>query len=292
MSKMIPNLITRLVDLGNYNIKLTGEVKFISPYIVYDGIDGAEKNIIEIKGVKYAMEFESDFDAEFNKVNKDYIPNLLWALDKYEVKDQDNLRLFLQLPINNLGQAEKLKKDLEGKDFTFTTTETKTIHIEEVVVIGEGIAAVYMLPAEIRQSDFVLIDIGGRTTNVTEYKNGRKQDGDTINLGTINFYDNIKVRFNNENGENVETYQVEHYIKKQVIPQYSDIEDKFIDTLINRIKNKFNLGLGKKIIFTGGGSITLRLALERFNREFMFMDNAVYANINGAEKVARAKGWL
>lgn len=285
-------LKTILMDLGNYNIKLTDEVKFISPYMIFDGADESEKNILEYKGVKYVMEFESDFDAEFNKVNKEYIPNMLWALHKYDIKDNEEIRLFLQLPLNNLGQAQKLKDDLLGKSFTFTTDKTREVHIKDVVVMGECMASYYMLPNNISREDLIIVDIGGRTCNVVEYKNGRVIGKDTINLGTINFYDDIKVKFNNENGENVETHQIEHYIKKQVIPQYSDVEDKFINTLINRIKNNFNIGLGKKIIFTGGGSITLRLAIERYNKNFIFMENAVFANINGAEKVAKMKGWI
>ena len=285
-------LKTILIDLGNYNIKLTDQVKFISPYIVFDGADTSENNILEYKGKKYVMEFEADFDAEFNKVNKEYIPNMLWAFHKYDVKDNEDIRLLLQLPLNNLGQAQKLKDDLLDKSFTFTTDKTREVNIKYVVVIGECMSAYYMLPNNIKKDDIIIVDIGGRTCNVVEYKNGRVVEKDTINLGTINFYDDIKVKFNNENGENVETHQIEHYIKKQVIPQYSDVEDKFVNTLINRIKNNFNIGLGKKIVFTGGGSITLRIALERYNKDFIFMDNAVFANINGAERIAKAKGWI
>lgn len=283
---------TRTIDLGNYNIKLWDDVKFISPYIEFDGADTSEKNILEYNGKKYAMEFDSDFDAEFNKVKKSYIPNLLWALDKSGVETGDELRLILGLPLNNLGQAQSLKDNLVNQEFTFTTSTTKTVTIKEVMVVGEGISSYYMLPALDREKDLIIFDLGGRTLNVVEYKNKKIVGKDTINLGMLDFYDNIKVKFNNENGENVETHQVRHLIEQGVIPQYPEVEDAFVNALINRVKLKFNIGLGKKIVFTGGGSIALRAALERYNKEFNFIDNPLYSNVKGNYKIAKAKGWV
>ncbi len=286
------DLITRIMDLGNYNIKLPDDVRFISSYIEFDGADTSEANILEYNGKKYAMEFETDFDAEFNKVKKSYIPNLLWALDKSGAKDGDRFRVLLGLPLTNLGQAQSLKDDLTGKEFTYTTDSTKKISIEEVVVVGEGISSYYMLPAADREKDLIILDLGGRTVNVVEYKNKRVLDKDTINLGMLDFYDDIKVKFNNIEGQNVETHQVRHFIEEGVIPQYSDIEDMFVNKLMNRVKLKFNTGLGKKIIFTGGGSIALRGALERYNKDFKFIDNPLYSNVKGNLKIAKAKGWV
>lgn len=286
------NLITRIIDLGNYNIKLSEDIKFISSYIEFDGADTSESNILEYDGKKYAMEFENDFDGEFNKVKKSYEPNLIWALDKSGAKDGDRYRLLLGLPLNNLGQAQVLKDNLIGKDFTYTTDETKTIHIEDVVVVGEGISSYYMLPQAYREKDLIIIDLGGRTANVVEYKNKRVIDKDTLNVGMIDFYGDIKVKFNNEEGQNVETYQVEHLINTGVIQQYTSVEDSFVNTLMNKVKVKFNTGLGKLIIFTGGGSITLRSALERYDNNFKFIDNPLYSNVKGNLKIAKAKGWV
>lgn len=286
------NLITRIIDLGNYNIKLSEDIKFISSYIEFDGADTSESNILEYNGKKYAMEFENDFDGEFNKVKKSYEPNLLWALDKSGAKDGDRYRLLLGLPLNNLGQAQVLKDNLIGKDFTYTTDETKTIHIEDVVIVGEGISSYYMLPQAYREKDLIIIDLGGRTANVVEYKNKRVIDKDTLNVGMIDFYGDIKVKFNNEEGQNVETYQVEHLINTGVIQQYTSVEDSFVNTLMNKVKVKFNTGLGKLIIFTGGGSITLRSALERYDNNFKFIDNPLYSNVKGNLKIAKAKGWV
>ncbi len=283
-------LITEVVDLGNYNIKIE-DIAFVSTFTELYEADQSENKILEYEGTRYRMEYEGAFDSEFNKVKKHYIPNLLWALDKSGAKDGNQYRLMLGLPLNNLGQTDKIKSDLEGKSFTFKTDATKTITIKEVVVVGECISSYYVLPANIREEDIVLIDLGGRTANVVEYSNKRIKKSDTINIGMIDFYNRVKSKFNNEHGENVETHNIKHLIDKGVIPQYECVEDTFVKDLINMIK-EFNLGLGKKIIFTGGGSLTLKDAITRYNNKFMFIDDPIHSNVNGNIKLAKAKGWL
>ena len=61
---------------------------------------------------------------------------------------------------------------------------------------------------------------------------------------------------------------------------------------MRKVEVKFPLGLGKKIIFTGGGSITLKSAIARYNNKFVFIDNPLYSNVKGNMKLAKAKGWL
>ncbi len=287
------NLKTKIVDLGNYNIKIAEDIDFISTFAVVDDADQSETNVLEFQGTRYRMEYEEgSFDPEFNKAKKDYIPNLLWGLDKAGAVDGDEYRLILGLPLNNLGQSEKLIAGLKDKSFTYTTDTTKTITIKEVYVVGEGISSYYMLPASIREEDIVIVDIGGRTCNVVEYSKKRVKETDTINIGMINFYDRIKVKFNNDEGEFVETHNVKHLIERNIIPQYECVEDEFINDLMRKVEVKFQLGLGKKIIFTGGGSITLKSAITRYNNKFVFIDNPLYSNVKGNMKLAKAKGWL
>lgn len=286
-------LKTKIIDLGNYNIKLAEDINFISTFAEVDDADQSEENILELNGTRYRMEYdEGSFDPEFNKAKKDYIPNLLWGFDKTGAIDGDKYRVILGLPLNNLGQADKLTSDLKGKSFTYTTNETKTISIEEVYVVGEGISSYYMLPQTIREEDLIIIDIGGRTSNVVEYSKKRVINKDTVNTGMINFYDKVKVKFNNEEGESIETHNVKHLIEKNVIPQYESVENEFINDLMRKVQNKFNIGLGKKIIFTGGGSITLKSAISKYNNKFIFVDNPLYSNVKGNLKLAKAKGWL
>ena len=60
---------------------------------------------------------------------------------------------------------------------------------------------------------------------------------------------------------------------------------------VKKIKLKFNLGLGKTIYFTGGGSVTLKESIKKYDKNFKFMDNPLYTNVKGNMKIAKAKGW-
>lgn len=286
-------LKTKSIDLGNYNIKCCDDIEFIATFEELDLADQSEDNILELDGKKYAMEKESDFDPMFNKAKKDYLPNLVWTLDKMGAEDGDIYQVILGLPINSLGQADTLKDELTGKKITYITDVKKTITIEKVGIVGEGISSYYMLPKDEREKDLIVIDLGGRTTNVVEYKNKKLVKKDTINEGMIDLFGNIKIKYNNTDGadEPLETHEIYHYIQKEQVPLYQDITDKFISDIMKKIKLKFNLGLGKTIYFTGGGSVTLKESIKKYDKNFKFMDNPLYTNVKGNMKIAKAKGW-
>lgn len=289
---MKPNTKTKTIDLGNYNIKLCDDIEFVTTFEKLDTVDTTETNILHFDGKMYAMEKNAQFDSEFNKAKKSYLPNLLWGLDKMGAEDGDKYSLILGLPIESLGQSEELKKNLEGKNFTYTTKDIeKTITIERVGVVGEGISSYYMLSKEDREKDTIIIDLGGRTVNVAEFRNKKLHEKATYPIGMINFFDDVKYKFNNTEGQNIETYDVYHYMENKVIGTDIELEDMFINKVMERLKLKFNIGLGKQIVFTGGGSITLKAAIERYNKDFKFMDNPMYTNVKGNMKIAKAKGW-
>ena len=236
-------LKTKSIDLGNYNIKCCDDIEFIATFEELDLADQSEDNILELDGKKYAMEKESDFDPMFNKAKKDYLPNLVWALDKMGAEDGDIYQVILGLPINSLGQADTLKDELTGKKITYITDMKKTITIEKVGIVGEGISSYYMLPKDEREKDLIVIDLGGRTTNVVEYKNKKLVKKDTINEGMIDLFGNIKIKYNNTDGadEPLETHEIYHYIQKEQVPLYQDITDKFISDIMKKIKLKFTM---------------------------------------------------
>lgn len=286
-------LKTKSIDLGNYNIKCCDDIEFIATFEELDLADQSEDNILELNGKKYVMEKESDFDPMFNKAKKDFLPNLVWALDKMGAEEGDSYQLILGLPINSLGQSEKLKEELTGKKITYTTDSTKNITIEKVGIVAEGISSYYMLSKDEREKDLILIDLGGRTTNVVEYKSKKLVNKDTINDGMIDLFREIKIRYNNTDGadEPIETYEIYHYIKNNQVPLYEDIADKFIADIMKKVKLTFNLGLGKIIYFTGGGSVTLKEAILKYDENFKFMENPLFTNVKGNMKIAKAKGW-
>ena len=199
-------------DLGNYNIKTSREVKFISTFREVIDIDATEMNVIEYKGKKYIMETMDKFDNEFNKANKNYIPNLLWAIEK-SVEDDAILDITLNVPVENNGVAEQYKEQLTNKTFEFTAKgKPRTVQIRKVAVLEEGLGAFFTLSQKEMLHDTMMIDIGGRTTNVLTFVNARKEHKKQINLGMINFYEDVRMMYNRQ-GKNAQTHKIKSMIE-------------------------------------------------------------------------------
>ena len=50
------------IDLGNYNIKTSEGIHFISTFKEFDGIDPGERRLLTYNGKKYVMELKSSFE--------------------------------------------------------------------------------------------------------------------------------------------------------------------------------------------------------------------------------------
>lgn len=274
-------------DLGNYNIKTSREVKFISTFREVIDIDATEMNVIEYKGKKYIMETMDKFDNEFNKANKNYIPNLLWAIEK-SVEDDAILDITLNVPVENNGVAEQYKEQLTNKTFEFTAKgKPRTVQIRKVAVLEEGLGAFFTLSQKEMLHDTMMIDIGGRTTNVLTFVNARKEHKKQINLGMINFYEDVRMLYNRQ-GKNAQTHKIKSMIERNIIP--ADIvercTEKFIKDILNEIKTIGDRD-NYKIWFTGGGSEELKQSIIAIEPNANFVNDPLMANVNGSEKIAK-----
>ncbi len=65
-------------------------------------------------------------------------------------------------------------------------------------------------------NDTLIIDIGGRTTNVVSFKNGRIEHKKQINRGMINYYEDVTSKYNSK-GECVNTEDIKNLIEKGIV---------------------------------------------------------------------------
>jgi len=276
------------IDLGNYNIKTSEGIHFISTFAEFDGIDLGERKVLTYNGKEYVMEHKSSFDNEFNKTKKDYIPNLLWAINRSLPRSVDSVRIVLGIPVENLGATNKFKEELEGKKFTFKVKgkEKRSILIDKVAVVAEGVSSFYTLSETERLNDTLIIDIGGRTTNVVSFKNGRIEHKKQINRGMINYYEDVASKYNSK-GECVNTEDIKNLIDNGIVD--TDIvkfyKDELVKYIFNQVKTKCNRNY-YKVWFTGGGSIELKETILKLEPKANFMDNALFTNVNGNKKIA------
>ena len=271
------------IDLGNYNIKTSEGINFISTFAEFDGIDPGERKLLNYNGKDYVMELKSSFDNEFNKTKKNYIPNLLWAINRSLPRGVDLVSIVLGIPVENLGTVNKFKEELENKRFTFRVkgNEKRSILIDKVAVVAEGVSSFYTLPETERMNDTLIIDIGGRTTNVVSFKNGRIEHKKQINRGMINYYEDVASKYNSK-GECVNTEDIKNLIEKGIvdIDTVKFYKNELVKYIFNQVKTKCNRDY-YKIWFTGGGSIELKETILRLEPKANFMDNALFTNVNG-----------
>lgn len=278
-------------DLGNFTVKTSEGKEFNSSFNVLDATDAVSKEVLTYNDTSYVMNQICPFDSQYNKATKNYVPNLLWALEQSGAEDQDEYNIILGLPISTIKQSEKLKADLSNKDFTYKVADKeKTIKIKTVGVVAEGISSFYMLPKEFRDKNVILFDLGSRTCNVIEFVNGKPVKSKTIPMGTIDFFGMVADEYNNNKGTNVETHRIFEYMKDGKIVPSKEVEDAFVSELMQKVLLDFSLDLADERVFTGGGSITLGQALLRYNKDFIFLENPRFSNVNGNAKIGKAKG--
>ncbi len=276
------------VDLGNYNIKTSENIKFISTFTEFDGIDPQENKVLTLDGKDYVMELKTSFDNEFNKTKKNYIPNLIWAIHKSTSKNINKIKLVLGIPVENMGAINKYKDELEGKEFKFKVNndDYRTVLIERVAVVAEGVSSFYTLSEKERLNDTLIIDIGGRTSNVVTFKGGRIEHKKQVNRGMIDYYEDVVAKYNST-GENVNTEDIKNLIDKKIVNEniISYYQENLVNYILNQVKTKCNRDY-YKIWFTGGGSIELRDIILKLEPNANFMDNPLFTNVNGNKKIA------
>lgn len=273
------------VDLGNFNIKTSEDVIFPSRFVKGGGYAPIGEETIEYNGIYYTM-MKGEFENKFNKAEKNYMPNLLYAIAK-STTDKE-IDLVLGVPLDNLAIKDKFKEDLKGKTFKFKLNDKqKEIKINRIAIIAEGMSSYYTLSKTDREKNVCIIDCGGRTTNVCTFIDGKVEKKFTINEGMINLYDNIKTRFNLA-GNNYEIEDMERLIKNGVFGDISEDKKIFLDALMNKIEFKLKLHT-YNVWFTGGGSIELEDVIKATILKPNFVENALFSNALGNKKVAQQK---
>lgn len=276
------------VDLGNFNTKTSEEVCFVSAHTKDIQID-KNAQIIEFEGVKYCMEI-GNFDKEYNKAAKDYMPNLLYAISKST--DETEINLILGLPITQLGKSEDIKNKLEEQSFCYKLNSIdKTIHIHKVAIVAEGLSSFYSFSDSDQSKDVTIIDIGGRTTNVVTIAESKVLSKDTLTYGILSLYKDICNAVNNDGGKLVEE-RVNIKLSWGELDEYKEKIKELKYNLMDRIKNDLkDLDIAPNIIFTGGGSAFIGEMLTEMypNKKCKLANDPVFTNVKGNLKLANAK---
>lgn len=272
---------TVVVDLGNYNVKYLADRKgiFSAKYSTKFNANSDMFERIEIDGQLTFIGI-GEYEREFNKVEKNYLPLLLYAIDK--ATNESDINLCLLLPIAQMSNKDKLINDLEGNTFIFDINgNNRRININKVAVLAEGFVSYYSLEDKIE--DILIIDIGSRTVNYSSFLDGKLEKSFTERIGVFDLYSTIKDIENSRGGDYLEE-DIERLIKNNKIVVDSKIYLGFLKDILNRTKSKVNIKSYTKVLFVGGGSVVLKDYIEA-NTPASVVDDAIFTNVIGAHKL-------
>lgn len=275
-----------VVDLGNYNIKTNKGIIFKSAFMKGKDINPMGEDIIFVDNEYYTIG-KGTFDNKINKALKNYKPNLCCAIAKSIKETECSINLMIGVPLDNLGIFEIFKEELLDKDLEFIFNDVPyKIHIKDLKAVGEGISSYYTFNETQRLEDLVIIDIGGRTTNVASFEKGKLIKKFTVPLGTIEMFNRIGTRFNNAKGDNKIPEEIERLIDSKFITDTEKEEKQFLDDIMNYIEGRIDRRTYKNY-YTGGGSQRLRNHIENYLQpNGILMENPLFTNVKGNEIIA------
>ena len=283
----------RGIDVGNYSLK-----EFPSTNI--KSLVSTEENILESKihleydGITYFIG-EGHFETELNKSSKaNFMPLLLTGIALNSTKENVYQQVVCGLPINqykvNKEAVEELVLSKKIREIKFNGQARKII-ITDFKVYPEGIGAYYSLNTN---DDVIIVDIGGRTTDIAYIVDKKLKGSSTIAVGTLNIYKDIADRLNSLYSLDLDVLMSERILSKG----YFEIDGTrtdlgFITEILKKNFTKINDDLSmkfpartEKIILVGGGYKLFEKAFKnRYNNSYI-ADNPLFANTIGFRKVA------
>jgi plasmid segregation protein ParM len=288
-------------DFGSSNLKTSTGI------IVPSKISRCKSNFF---GAEYLVELENDsyiigegeYDTVLDKTKKEnFLPMLCLALGLSTTEQA--VRVVAGLPINQYKskekeQLEQMIKDNKMLNFKLNGVERHII-IENSSVTAEGIATYYSLPIELRNElrnkDIIILDIGGRTSDIALLKAGKKRrvsESVSLEVGMINIYKDLINEVNSKYTLGLDIEDAENILKHGLEVDGEQQDAEFIkEILINNIKKVFkelNVSYPVRtspILVTGGGGQAFFKSIKRRYPTSIMAPNHMFSNAIGYKKV-------
>ena len=245
---------------------------------------------------------EGEFQTATNKVEREGLLLTLFTAIAMSSKDQKN-KVVLGLPIQYYKPyKDMLKKKIMENNFREVTYNGAKRHIiiTDVEVAPEGAVGFKSLNnkilTEIGEMDLVIIDVGGRTTDICLYRviNGRRQivKYKSVTVGILNIYDEIAQAVNSayaldkslEDGEQILTEGLLLYGKKQDLTFIKPILKAQTDKIFKELNMNFPVTTAHCLLL-GGGSLTLEGLFRKNLPHVIVANEPIFGNAIGMKKV-------
>lgn len=286
------------VDLGNYSVKTSEKVYFLSKITEVEKLEDDKGIVIDKK--QYFIG-EGQFQTDWNKSKKEnLIPMLFAALAKSNT--ENIFQVVLGLPI------QQYKANRDGlKDFIMTNKaqevvlegKRRMIVIQDLEIAPEGASAYHNLTVaqklQIGKKQLLIVDIGGRTTDISLFKGNHVEDYKTIPVGVLNIYSDIVDSVNERYTQNFKLEDGEDLLnnglflngKEQDISFVQPLIKNSFDEILKEMNLNFNLDQGY-VLLTGGGSKLLEKPFKKRLANIIMSSNPIFDNALGFLKVGES----
>lgn len=281
------------VDLGNWNVKTSEGDIFPSRYTATENILGATGDVLEYEGIKYYIK-EGKLENNYDKANKE--TNIILFLYSLAIQRDRYFKVVVGLPVLAYKNSKETFRDklLENKIYKLNLNgKEKTIVIEEVIVFPEGVGAYFNIKN--RAKNAVIMDIGGGTTNIVSFKNGKLDKCTTIAKGMIELYNRIRDYLNSKYTLKLELEDIESILKEGLKVDGEEVNwsfiklitDNFTSDLMNELRN-FEIRTST-VYLNGGGSKLLKTTLKNKIPGLFLVEDYLFANAKGFKDVGVAR---
>lgn len=288
------------IDLGNCNLKTSK--KIIVPALITRGGNYLISTGYEINfnGELFIIG-EGDYDTNLNKLSKENLLPMLCLAAGLSTKEEF-IRVVLGLPINQYRSNKNKMLEIieENKILNFKLNGLdRCICIEEASIFPEGVATYYSLDIEKRKSlvdqDLIILDIGGRTTDIALLKSGKKRSvakSTSLDVGMINIYSDMINEINSlytlglniEDAEGILKNGLEVDGEKQDTSFIKNIVKNNIEKVFKELNISYPVRTSPLIVTGGGGKSFFKSLKKRYPTAQLVEDN-LFSNAIGYKRV-------
>ena len=278
------------IDVGNYSLKSNSGINIKALVSKEENILGSGI-VLEMDNQKFIIG-EGNFETELNKSSKENFLPLLYVGIALSSKDDFN-SVVCGLPVNQYKDNHKSLEELIHKNKIKTIKLNgieRTLVIDNFKVYPEGIGAYYNLNLN---EDLILIDIGGRTTDIAYIADNKHQKSSTVAVGTLNIYKSIADTINSKYSLDLNLKDIDRVIDRGTLNVDGEkINLSFITSILknNFMKIKEDLDFKfpartEKIVLVGGGAkLFIKAFMNRYSN-CIIANDPIYSNAKGFQKV-------
>ena len=275
------------LDIGSSNLKT--DTEFLISSKIKQGKTLNKCLSIEYEGKNYIIG-EGNREVEINKAKRE--TNLLFIYSVIgAISDDIENEIAVGLPIGQFQQQkEEYKKFILENGFNVVKVNgvEKPIKITNVIVCPEGLSSV--------TPDYsgIIVDIGGRTTDICLLEDKRVVNPISKPVGTLNLYAEIINSINSKFGLDLHEEDAERIIKNglsidgeiQDIKFIYDILATFTDDVINTLKLNYSLRTNELLLIGGGGEFFYN-SIKRRAKQAQLIENSIFSNAKGFRRALR-----